>query len=333
MNKKKVCVVGLGGVGGYLGCMLAQNLDNVYFFARGKRLESIMEKGLKLYSAAHGELTAYPKMASNNAEEIGVVDYIFICVKNFSLEQICAEISPMINQHTVIIPLLNGVDISNKIRKLIGKGCVLDSLVYITSGTDKDFGIHHTSPYCNIHIGYGMNSKWDVSILSEVQDLLKSANINCIIENDIEASIWRKYILNCAYNVVTAYYNATTADIRKNETAIAQLKSLLEEACTVARKLKINIADNLEEVHLNHILYNQSESSTSSLKRDIAAGRQNELEVFSGKLLELASSCGIKIPMTDFFYKELKEVSVLKWTLCQGHHKKSVKRPKADSCI
>jgi len=309
MSEKKVCVVGLGGVGGYLGCMLAKHLDNVHFFARGKRLDSIKEKGLKLYSVVHGELTAYPKMASNNAEEIGVMDYVFLCVKQFSLEQVCFEISPMISQHTIIIPLINGVGVSNKVSRLIGKGCVLDSLIYIMSGADKDFAIHHTSPYCNIHIGYGMNSNFDESILSEVQDLLQSIEISCIIENDIEAAIWRKYILNCAYNVITAYYNATTSDIRKNETAIMQLKSLLEEACAVARKLKVNIADNLEEVHLNHILYNQSESGTSSLRRDIAAGRQNELDVFSGKLLELASSCEIKIPMTDFFYKELKKKS------------------------
>jgi len=307
MNEKKVCVVGLGGVGGFIGCMLAKHLNNVYFFARGKRLESIREKGLKLYSDVQGELTAYPKMVSNNAEEIGVMDYIFLCVKDFSLEQVCAQISSMVCQHTIIIPLINGVGVSNKIRRFIDNGCVLDSLVYITSGSDKDFAIHHTSPYCNIHIGYGMNIKYDESILPEVQSLLQSVNITCIIENDIEAAIWKKYILNCAYNVVTAYYNATTSDIRKNETAIMQLKSLLEEACAVARKLKVNIVDNLEEVHLNHIMHNQSETATSSLKRDIAAGRQNELDVFSGKLLELASSCDMKIPMTDFFYKELKK--------------------------
>lgn len=87
-----------------------------------------------------------------------------------------------------------------------------------------------------------------------------------------------------------------------------QLKVLLEEACAVARKLKVNIADNLEEVHLYHMINKQSESSTSSLKRDIEAGRQNELDVFSGKLLELASSCKIKVPMTDFFYNELKKM-------------------------
>lgn len=308
MNEKKVCVVGLGGVGGYIGCMLAKHFDNVYFFARGKRLESIKENGLKLYSKVHGEMTVHPKMASNNSKEMGIMDYIFLSVKHFSLEQVCAEISPMINENTIIIPLLNGVGVSDKMRGLIDKGCVIDSLIYIVSGVDNDFAIHHNSTYCNIHIGYEKNTKFDENILFEVQNLLQSSNITCIIEDNIEAAIWKKYILNCAYNVITAYYNATTSDIKKNETAIMQLKLLLEEACTVARKLKVNIADNLEEVHLNHILYNQSDSSTSSLKRDIEAGRQNELDVFSGKLLELASSCKIKIPMTDFFYNELKQI-------------------------
>jgi len=146
-----------------------------------------------------------------------------------------------------------------------------------------------------------------------VQRLFQSANITCVIENDIETAIWTKYILNCAYNVITASYKATTGDIRKNEIAIMQLKTLLTEACSVARKLKINIAGDLEEVHLKHILQKQSESASSSLNRDITFGRQNELETFSGQLLESAESCQLKIPMTEFFYKELKKSqSILK---------------------
>ncbi|HEY8889558.1 MAG TPA: 2-dehydropantoate 2-reductase [Clostridium sp.] len=310
MNNKKVCVVGLGGVGGYLGCMLAHHYDNIYFFARGERLTSIKKNGLKLYSDAFGEFTTYPAMASNKAEAMGVMDYIILSVKNFSLEKVCTEILPMIDQHTIIIPLLNGVGTSDNIRKFIGKGHVLDGLIYITTGANKDFSIHHTSAYGVVHIGYDLQNQYDENILSEVQKLLQGANITCVIENDIETAIWTKYILNCAYNVVTAYYKATTEDIRKDEIAIQQLKSLLEEACSVARRLKVNIPDDLEEVQMNHILQKQSGSATSSLNRDITLGRQNELETFSGQLLESASSCQLKIPMTEFFYKELKERSI-----------------------
>lgn len=308
MNNNKVCVVGLGGVGGYMGCMLAHHYDSIYFYARGERLASIKKSGLKLYSDTFGEFISYPAKASNKAEEIGVMDYILLSVKNFSLEQVCTEILPMIDEHTVIIPLLNGVDVSDKIRKFIGKVQVLDGLIYITSGAGSDFSIHHTSSYGIVHIGYGNQDQYDETILLRVQNLLEGANITCIIEPDIEAAIWTKYILNCAYNVVTAYYKATTEDLRKNEIAITQLKSLLEEACTVARALKINIAGDLEAVHLNHILQIQSESATSSLNRDITLGRHNELETFSGQLLKSASSFHLKLPMTEFFYHELKKI-------------------------
>jgi 2-dehydropantoate 2-reductase len=307
MDNKKVCVVGMGGVGGFIGCMLAKHFDNVYFFARGKRLEAIRQKGLKLCSNVHGEIAVHPKMASDNAEEMGSMDYIFLCVKNFSLEQVCAEILPMINENTIIIPLLNGVGVSEEVRRLIGKGTIIDGLVYIISGADKNFVIHHTSSYCNIHIGCEVKKNLEDSILLEVQKLLQSEEITCIIEKDIIAAIWEKYILNCAFNVITAYYNATIGELRKNETAIMQVKSLLNEACKVARELEINIDDNLEEIHFNRIMYKQSDQATSSLKRDMAAGRQSELEVFSGKLLQLAASCEIKIPTTEFFYEELKK--------------------------
>lgn len=53
----------------------------------------------------------------------------------------------------------------------------------------------------------------------------------------------------------------------------------------------------------------QAGESTSSLKRDIEAGRQNELEVFSGKLIELALKCQVEVPMSQFFYRELKKKS------------------------
>ena len=127
-----------------MGCMLAHHYDSIYFFARGERLASIKKSGLKLYSDAFGEFTTYPVKASNKAESMGVMDYIILSVKNFSLEQVCTDISPMIDQHTVIIPLLNGVGASGKIRKLIGKGHVLDGLIYITTVADKDFS--YTTP-------------------------------------------------------------------------------------------------------------------------------------------------------------------------------------------
>ena len=54
MDNKKVCVVGMGGVGGYIGCIFAKHLDDVYFFVRNIKCELfyihvLLELGLKIW--------------------------------------------------------------------------------------------------------------------------------------------------------------------------------------------------------------------------------------------------------------------------------------------
>ena len=86
---KKITVAGIGGVGGYLAGMLADTYDEVSFIARGERKKSLEENGLVLHSEYHGEIIAHPKKVVERGDELGIQDYIFICVKNYSLKEVC----------------------------------------------------------------------------------------------------------------------------------------------------------------------------------------------------------------------------------------------------
>ena len=46
LKDKRIAVVGAGGVGGYLGAMLARTYGHVTLVVRGRRMESIRENGL-----------------------------------------------------------------------------------------------------------------------------------------------------------------------------------------------------------------------------------------------------------------------------------------------
>lgn len=98
---KRIAIVGIGGVGGYLGAMLAHAYPHVTLAARGKRLEHIKEHGLTLHSVYSGEITAFPEHVTT-ADAIGPQDYIFVCVKNYSLEDVCRQITPFVDDHTVL---------------------------------------------------------------------------------------------------------------------------------------------------------------------------------------------------------------------------------------
>jgi 2-dehydropantoate 2-reductase len=68
----------------------------------------------------------------------------------------------------------------------------------------------------------------------------------------------------------------------------------------------VKIPDSMEEDNFNRFMNVQPDGATSSLRRDMDACRPNELETFSGYLLELAEQYELNIPTTKQFYSALK---------------------------
>ena len=60
-EEKKIAVIGIGGVGGYIAGLLAKAYPHVTMVARGARAESIRKKGLVLHSDYKGEIAAKPE--------------------------------------------------------------------------------------------------------------------------------------------------------------------------------------------------------------------------------------------------------------------------------
>ena len=247
----KICIAGIGGVGGYLGGALARKFagsdeDQVYFVARGARKEAILKDGITVESDLLGTFTAKPFGVGESDEQLGQMDVIFICVKNYSLEAVCNQIRDMVREDTVVVTVMNGVDPAKRAAAYLGKGIVLDSMIYIVAGSRPDFSVKQSGDYCDVHIS------------------------------------------------------------GREPEAAAKVQARLKEACSVARKLGVKIADDLEAEHYRHFMVEQSEAATSSLRRDMDAGRPNELETFSGYLLRTAEGLGMELPVSKRFYEGLK---------------------------
>lgn len=190
---KKIAVIGIGGVGGYVAGMLAKAYPQVTMVARGARAESIREKGLVLHSDYKGEIVAKPERVVP-VREMGQQDYIFICVKNYSLAEVCESIRDMVTEDTVIIPVMNGVDPGEKIRALIKKGTVVDSLIYTVAFANSDFSISQQDTFTWLCIGIKDANEKQQEKVREVAEILKGADIDYRDEGDIQVEIWRKLL-------------------------------------------------------------------------------------------------------------------------------------------
>ena len=78
--EKRIAVVGIGGVGGYLAGMLGKVCPHLTVAARGARREAVLKDGLILHSDHNGEVKVHPERVVPT-KELGEQDYIFVCVK------------------------------------------------------------------------------------------------------------------------------------------------------------------------------------------------------------------------------------------------------------
>lgn len=300
----KITVAGIGGVGGYISGMLAKTYKNMTLIARGDRKKSLEDEGICLHSDFNGEITARANRVVENGRDIKAVqDFVFICVKNYSLEEICADLQGCVDEHTIILPVMNGADTGDRTRKFLKKGIVVDSVIYITAFFNGDYSISQIGKYAKIQIGIKDADAQGKDAVQKAWECMQEAGVDCRISEDIEAAVWEKYIFNCGYNVLTAYYMEMVETLQKSEEKCRELRTLMEEAYAVAMAKNIHIREGYIDSEYDRFM-NLDAGSTSSLKRDMEAGRKNELETFSGYLVTEAEKLGVKVPLSKSMYEK-----------------------------
>ena len=117
----KIMIVGIGGVGGYIAGMVGQKYKNLTLIARGKRGEALREHGVVLHSDFHGEKIVKDGVIRECAREVEEIqDLIFLCVKTYALEDVCQTLGSCVDDHTIIVPVMNGADTAQRVREYLG---------------------------------------------------------------------------------------------------------------------------------------------------------------------------------------------------------------------
>ena len=134
---RKICIYGVGGVGGYFGGKIATKLNSdkemgreLYFIARNEHLNVIKSNGITVITPEQ-TVDGKPTLATNDINDIPNPDLFLICVKSYDLEEVIKSIIPKVSKTTVVIPLLNGVDIYDRIRIHLDNGIVLPACIFL----------------------------------------------------------------------------------------------------------------------------------------------------------------------------------------------------------
>lgn len=292
----KIMVSGIGGVGGYIASILCNNYTDVTLIARGARKESLQKNGLVLHSDFFGEHVFHPAV-TDDPSAAGLQDVIFVCVKNYSLPDALTSLLPCISSQTIVVLILNGVDHVSVAKSLLPPCPIVDTTIYITSAYEENFSIRQIGDFARIFIG-----SENEQALQTVYRLLHHQGLTCCMTHDIAAEIWNKYITNCAYNVITSYYQGTIGYAFSQPQGKEEFRTLLEEAYIVGKTLGVNLSPTLTQEIYDRVMQQKNKDVSSSLARDIMNGKQSELETFSGYLVRTAHTLHISVPFSEHCY-------------------------------
>jgi len=293
-----IVIYGTGGVGGYFGARLAQVGNNVTFIARGKHLETIQKKGLQLKSVK-GDYLVNPVNATSDISEVKEIDLILICVKTWQLAEVAEIIKPVLNENTLVISLLNGVNNSDVLTSILGSENVLGGLCKIVSKVEYYGVINHLSYEPTIVFGELNNEKTERA--NKLESIFVNAGIKTKLASDIQKEIWTKFLFISTVSAIGALTRATIGEMIASKEIKKMMLQTSEEIVTIAKVIGVNLPEDIIEKQFK-IIDSQPYNTTASLQRDMMEGKPSELEAQNGTIVKMAIELGIPTPINSFIY-------------------------------
>ncbi|MFC2135870.1 ketopantoate reductase family protein [Bacteroidota bacterium] len=303
----KIGVVGIGGVGGIFGGLLAHAGYDVTFLSRGKTLKKLKSDGIKIKSYM-GNLELKKISAVDVSSSTQEIDLIILAVKAWQVEDTARLIEPMLHDDTVVIPLQNGVDAPDILRNKLGDKHVLPGMCRVVAFKSEPNIIEHTD--VDPFIAFGERDNQKSERVEKIAEIFRNANIIAKIPDDIYSALWQKFLFVTSTSGIGAVTRIPMGLLRKvHETRKLFVRSI-NEIINIAEKKNIDLPGDIVAKSLDY-LDNLKADSTSSTQRDIMEGRPSELEALNGAVVRMGKDLSIETPVNEFIYSSLLPMELI----------------------
>jgi 2-dehydropantoate 2-reductase len=285
----KIAVLGPGGVGGLIAGLLERAGTPVLVVARRQTADVISVRGLRIDSVSFGEFAGHPHAVSRLDEP---VDVLIVATKASGLQ---AALDRVTAQPRLVLPLLNGLDHLPVLRERFGAATtVLAGTIRVEADRPEPGVVVHTSQFLLVEMAsYDPRAREGMEALA---GLLKDAGVSARVGASEAQVMWSKLVRLNALACTTSAYEKLLGEIRSTPELRAALVGAIEEGCAVGRAegaTDVDPAKALGELEQAHATLG------SSMQRDIAAGREPELDAIPGSVLRAAARHGIECPTIE----------------------------------
>ena len=297
----RIAVVGVGGLGGYIGGRLAQSGEDVTFIARGQRLEALRQNGLHVRSP-DGEFRIQPVQATDNPVEVGPVDLILFCVKTYDIETAAEPLGPLIGPDTALLPVQNGIAHIEQLRNLLGNKVVLGGVAMISAHSPAPGVIER--PGGPQRIEFGEIGGESTARCAAIAQAMMAAGIEAVIPANIEERMWWKLVGVCGASVFCVMRGNKGRVWDFAETPVL-VRQIVAEGVAVAQAHGISLSSTQPEEAVA-VFDSVPPQYKPSMLVDLEHGRRLEIEAWNGAIVRYGKQVGVPTPVNDVIYACLK---------------------------
>ncbi len=288
----RILVVGAGSTGGYLGARLAQAGRDVTFLVRPGRAAQLRADGLRVVSP-HGDVHLAPRLALAGALP-GAFDVVLLTVKAMALEQAIADMAPAVGPGTAILPVLNGMRHMDLLRERFSGGALAGCAFKIATIVDADGRIVQLTPLQDF--AYGELNGAATARMAAIDAAFRVANVGARLSPDITGEMWRKWVLLASVGAITCLMRGHVGQVLAAPGGEAVVGGVVAEVVAVVAAEGHPPSEDFVAATLTQ-LTDTSSTQTSSMFRDLSAGRPVEADQILGDLLERGRRAGLATPL------------------------------------
>jgi 2-dehydropantoate 2-reductase len=302
MPMNHIMMVGAGSVGGYFGAHLARHHPNVSFLLRPKTLAAVQQQGLRVRSAS-GNVTVHPRAAAD-AKQLPRPDLIILAVKAYDLDEVMAQIEPVMTDQTVILTLQNGIDTEDRLIARFKRDCVVGGVAFIYSKIAAPGLIDH---YKKGGVAIGELMGYDSERLLQIRDLFTSAGIPCQLSKDIRRSKWEKMCWNCVFNPLTVLIDDKVSKALEHPEMMRVIHQIVAEVAAVSAAVKVPLPSDMPD---RVVKWTQEiRDIHTSMYDDWKAGRQTEIRNLNGYIVDTGRALGVPTPVNEALTAMIKTLT------------------------
>jgi 2-dehydropantoate 2-reductase len=316
----KMCIVGAGAIGGYIGAKLIQAGEEVTLIARGAHLEAIKQHGLILETMEGTRETVIPALATSEMSEAGPQDVVLVAVKAQSLPAMAPAMRALYGLDTIVVTAQNGIPwwyfhkhggpYEGRRIKTVDPGGIIEAnieiervigcVVYPAAELIEPGVVHHIEGN-RFTLGELDGAKTDR--VRRLAQAFTEAGIKAPIRPRIRNEIWIKLWGNLAFNPISALTRATLDTICRDPLTRDLARAMMAEAQTIAEKLGVEFGISIEQRIEGA---EQIRAHKTSMLQDIEAGRTTEVDALVGAVAELGQLTETPTPHIDAIYACVK---------------------------